>query len=278
MSHQSSTYRWSALLLIPVAACSDLPARTRTTDAPVVSVAARDFSFRAPDTIMAGLTRILLTNEGRERHHMQLARLERGHTIRELGDSLTASNRLPSWVTFMGGPNEPVPGGPSEVLVRLAPGSYAMLCFVSSPDGVPHLAKGMLRGLAVVPGDAPILPEPQADVRLTLEDYDFAFTPWLTRGRKTIRVENIGPQPHEAIFVRLAPGKTADDVLAWLKRQDTPPPGKTFGGTMALQRGQVNFIMAEFTPGEYALLCFVPDSGDGKPHVAHGMVRQFTVP
>jgi hypothetical protein len=68
-----------------------------------------------------------------------------------------------------------------------------------------------------------------------------------------------------------------DDVLGWLKNPDGQSPGDTFGGTMALQRGQVNFITAEFTPGDYALLCFVPDSGDGKPHVAHGMVRQFTV-
>jgi hypothetical protein len=114
-------------------------------------------------------------------------------------------------------------------------------------------------------------------VRLTLDDYDFAFTPWLTRGRRTIRVENSGPQPHEAIFVRLAPGKMVADVMAWLKQREGPPPGEPFGGTMALQRGQVNFLTAEFPPGDYALLCFVPDSGDGKPHVAHGMVQQFSV-
>jgi hypothetical protein len=29
--------------------------------------------------------------------------------------------------------------------------------------------------------------------------------------------------------------------------------------------------------GEYVLLCFVPDSGDGRPHVAHGMVRRLRV-
>jgi hypothetical protein len=277
MTSRSLTHACGTLLLIPAAACSDLPARAPAVDAPLVHVVATDFAFRAPDTISAGLTRIRFTNRGRERHHVQLARLGRGRTIRELGDSLAASRRLPSWVTFVGGPNVPAPGTPSEIQVRLAPGSYAMLCLVPSPDGSAHLATGMLRALAVVPAGSPILPEPRADARLTLDDYDFTFTPWLTRGRRTIRVENNGPQPHEATFVRLAPGKTAEDVLDWLEHPEGPPPGETFGGTVALQRGQVNFVTAEFTPGEYALLCFVPDSGDGKPHVAHGMVQQFTI-
>ena len=37
----------------------------------------------------------------------------------------------------------------------------------------------------------------------------------------------------------------------------------------------MNYVSAEFTPGEYAMVCFVPDAGDGRPHTAHGMVREF---
>jgi hypothetical protein len=33
----------------------------------------------------------------------------------------------------------------------------------------------------------------------------------------------------------------------------------------------------DFEPGRYALLCFVPDAGDGMPHFMHGMVQEFTV-
>jgi len=36
-------------------------------------------------------------------------------------------------------------------------------------------------------------------------------------------------------------------------------------------------IPTTFTAGDYALLCFVPDAKDGKPHLAHGMVKQFSV-
>ena len=41
--------------------------------------------------------------------------------------------------------------------------------------------------------------------------------------------------------------------------------------------GQVNVVDMDFTPGSYALVCFVPDMKDGAPHFVHGMVRTFTV-
>ncbi len=267
----------SALLLLPTGACSDLPARSRTLPVHEIEIASTDFAFRAPDTVPAGLTRIRLSSVGAERHHAQLARLDQGHTLAELGDSLTQARDLPSWVTFVGGPSTPVPGGPSDIVVDLEAGSYALICFVRSPDGVPHLAKGMLRALTVRPGADSEQPTPAADVRITLDDFTFALSSELEAGRRTIQVENRGPQPHEVTFVRLAPGKSAADVLAWLKSKEGPPPGETFGGTMALQTGRINYMQANFTRGDYALLRFVPDAGDGRPHVAHGMVHQITV-
>jgi hypothetical protein len=265
------------LLPVLLGACAELTARGRPGVAHEVVVTTTDFSFRAPDTIPAGLTRVRLFNQGREPHHVQLVRLNDGRTIGELRNSLTAGADLPSWVTFVGGPNEPAPGASSEVIVSLTPGSYAMLCFIPSADGVPHLAKGMIRGLRVAPAPIRGQREPEADARLTLNDYGFELTPALKAGRRTIRVENVGPQPHEVVFGRLTPGKTIADVLSWLERRDGPPPGEPFGGTVALQKGQVNFVTAEFSRGEYVLLCFVPDSGDGRPHVAHGMVRRIRV-
>ena len=57
-------------------------------------------------------------------------------------------------------PRTLAPGQPSEVLLSLETGSYAILCFVESGDRIPHLAKGMIRGLAVVPGRRRKSPSP----------------------------------------------------------------------------------------------------------------------
>ncbi len=266
-----------ALLLIPLGACTELPAHDRPVPAHEVAITSTDFSYVLPDTVPAGLARIRLVNNGKEHHHAQLARLHPGHTVAELREGLASGGPLPSWVTFVGGPGGPPPGQASEVHVLLEPGPHAVICFVESADGVPHLAKGMIREITVVPGASGAQPQPRADARMILKDYGFALTPSLAAGRRTIKVENSGPQPHEVVFVRLQPGRTAADVLAWFKTKAGPPPGEPWGGTVALQTGEVNYVTADFPSGEYALLCFVPDAGDGRRHVAHGMVSQITV-
>ena len=137
--------------LLAVGGCAELPARDRAAPAHDIAITSIDFSFVAPDTVAAGLTRIRLSNRGKEHHHAQLARLHPGHTVAELRDTL-AAGVLPGWVTFVGGPGVPAPSRPSEVVLSLEAGWYAILCFVESGDRVPHLAKGMIRELVVVAG------------------------------------------------------------------------------------------------------------------------------
>ena len=136
--------------------------------------------------------------------------------------------------------------------------------------------KGMARPL-VVRREGTTAAEPRADLTITLDDYSYALSAPISAGRRTLRVENAARQIHELVLVRLAPGKSPHDLLAWMAKPEGPPPGAPIGGTSMFAPGVVNFVTADFTPGEYALLCFAPDAGDGKPHVEHGMVRQIHV-
>jgi hypothetical protein len=88
---------------------------------------------------------------------------------------------------------------------------------------------------------------------------------------------NSAAQPHEVEVVRLAPGKTAQDLAAWMQNMQGPPPASAIGGIAAMEHGTVQSFTADFTPGNYVLVCFLPDAGDGKPHFMHGMVHPFTV-
>ncbi len=275
--HHMVTVTAAALLPLALAGCRNGSAAASPSPPREIVVHAGDYSFHAPDTIPAGLSRIQLLNQGHEPHHLQLARLGEGHTLRELAEHAARGDLTPPWATYVGGPNVPPPGAPNEVTVDLAPGNYAMLCFITSKDGVSHLAKGMLRSLTVVPTSGAGAREP-TDGRLVLNDYSFAFTPELRAGRHTIRVENAGAQPHEVFMVRLLPGKTASEALEWAKTRKGPPPFEPAGGTLALSPGAVNFMTTDLVPGEYAaLVCFVPDAHDGKPHLAHGMIRVIRV-
>lgn len=266
------------------AACSPAEANPRNqsemeTGPRDLMVNAFNFAYRSPDTIPAGLTRIRMQNSGPDQHHVTLVRLEVGRTIRDLLARIEANEYNPSWVTYVGGP-EPGPiGEETNAIMDLAPGNYVLLCFISGEDGIRHLAKGMVRALTVVPtpGSRKETPEVRADVRMVLSDYAFEMTPTLTPGRRTIRVENHANQPHHADIVRIVDGKTMVDVNAWMKNHEGPPPYVPVGGVSPIAPGQVNYFTADFVPGNYILVCFFPDANDGKPHIRHGMVREFKV-
>ena len=251
-------------------------------DIPELTIVTHDFRFDAPDSVPAGLTRVRLRNEGKEHHHAQIVRLGPGVTIPKLLEAIGKSvAALPAGTKLVGGPNVPAKGGVSEVVLTLEPGQYALICFVSGEDHVPHLAKGMTRLITVTPQQYVVAKskprQPVEDIRMTLHDYAFELPPVITAGRHTIRVENAATQPHEAVLGKLKPGKTVADLMQWMKTRDGDMPGEEVGGTVGLSTGEVNFVNVDLTAGEYILLCFVPDAKDGKSHLSHGMIRQFTV-
>jgi uncharacterized cupredoxin-like copper-binding protein len=242
----------------------------------VVTVVANDFKFDAPTEIPAGLTRFVLRGAGQQIHHATIAKLEEGKTAADLMAAFKTPGPPPSWVTFVGGPNVPDPGAEANATVELTPGNYALICFVDTPDKVPHFAKGMIHGFTVTPSTVnPMAPTP--DVNLVLNDYVFNFDKPLTAGRHTIKVTNSAAQDHEIQLILLAPGKTMADMQQWIMKMEGPPPGSAVGGIASMKPGTTNYFDVDLKPGEYLAICFVPDKSDGKPHFEHGMARQFTV-
>lgn len=279
-------------LLAPALALAAVAAAPRPSAAPArtLAITATNYAFDMPDSVAAGRTVIRLLNKGPEMHHAQLVRLEGGHTVAEMLQA--PPGPPPAWVREIGGPNTPVPGGTAIAVVDLKPGTYAVLCFIPSPDGKPHIMKGMVRGFTVVEaarlaarpvsnrgagatGEMVTVAAP--DATLELSDYTFAFSKPLAAGRRVLRVTNVAAQPHEVFIAKLAPGKSAAELLAWVEKMQGPPPGVPMGGTVGLANGEANDLILDLAPGKYALLCFVPDAKDGKPHVAHGMVKEFEV-
>ena len=247
------------------------------------TVHAKDFSFDAPDSISAGWTTFHLVNDGPNFHHIQLVRLDSGKTVQDLGEALKNPNAPPPrWAVFVGGPNAPSPGSASDATLNLQPGSYAMLCVVDIPGHVAHVTKGMVRPLTVTAASGAPAAEPNADVTITESDYKFDIPANITAGNHTFKIVNSGPQPHEVEIIRLAPGKTMKDfgefmAKAYADKVDGPPPGDGLGGITAMIPGGTEYFTANMTPGNYVMICFVPDMKDGKPHADHGMVKEFTV-
>jgi hypothetical protein len=243
----------------------------------VVTVTGKDFKFDAPDEIPAGLTEFRFLNKGPSIHHMQILRLTNGKTFGDLSAALKRQGPPPKWMKEVGGPNAPAPGMESNATLMLEPGNYAIICFVDI-GGAPHFTKGMVRPFKVVAASGPAATTPTPDVTATLYDYNFRLSAPILAGTRTIKVQNTASQPHELELVQLAPGKTANDFLAWAGGgMKGPPPAKPIGGIAGLERGMSQTFTANFTPGNYALICFIPDAKDGKPHFTHGMTKDFSV-
>ena len=263
-----------SVLLPPAVMLSALSGATAPTTSPTeIVVTATDFSFDVPERVEAGLVTIRLVNRGETMHHAQLLRLDDGHTVADLRAALAAGDD-PAWAKPMGGPNVILPGMEARASVVLRAGGYAWVCWLGAGESS-HVAQGMVHGMTVEGAGGGELPRPTALVRLS--DYDFAIDPPLSAGNHVIRVRNTASQPHELVLVRLQPGRTAEDLLAWLETEEGPPPGMPIGGVVGLAQGEANNIEVTLEPGAYALLCFVPDRTDGRPHVMHGMAKTIMV-
>jgi uncharacterized cupredoxin-like copper-binding protein len=246
-----------------------------------IVVTAQDYAFTAPDSISAGLEMFRLANKGPALHHLQIVELLEGKTLGDLMSALQNPGPPPAWIRWVGGPNAipPVPTDTAVAWLTLTPGNYAMLCVIPDSAGVPHFAHGMVRALTVTPSAATPAPEPQADVVIHLKDYEFDIIGNLTPGQHIVRVVNDGPQVHEMLVGQLAPGKSAQDLVTWVDtgHMRGAPPARPIGGTTGIAPGGEEEISLDLTPGNYGLWCFFPDSKDGKEHVMHGMIKQFTV-
>jgi plastocyanin len=281
------------------ASASSAPSASASAAAPSVSVGsaaayklaltAVEYSYQGPNTTPAGLTTVTLTNSGKEEHQAQLAKLADNTTLQQFGDALknpdpTAALKL---ITLTGGPNGVAPGQSLSTTQNLAPGQYVFLCFVSAPDGLPHFAKGMLAPLQVT-GSAAAGDPATAEATVTAKDFSFDVpSAPLKAGKHTFTLVNNGPQPHEASFVKLPAGMTADQLKAILlaspapgQTPDTsgPPPWTAAGGGGAIApNSKENFEVDASTPGNYAFLCFIPDPNTGKAHFELGMIAGVTV-
>jgi uncharacterized cupredoxin-like copper-binding protein len=112
-----------------------------------------------------------------------------------------------------------------------------------------------------------------------MKDFTFEMPAEVKAGKSTWEITNAGPEPHEMALVKLAEGKTLQDVVAAMQSNPMAIPDfiQDAGGMQALDSGMTGYLEADLTPGNYVALCFVPSPAHGKPHIELGMMMPFTV-
>ncbi len=243
----------------------------RASAPPVYTLTLTEYQIAGPASVPAGFSTFRAVNAGKELHQAQLLRLAAGKTPADLVAALKAGGPPPPWITWLGGPQSN-----GNETIALSPGDYVWICMIPDSTGTPHFAHGMIAPMKVTAMDA-AHGVPRADINVTAQDYTWQFSQPVTAGTHTLRLQTAPGQPHEFVVVALPPGKTAKDVVAWAMHPSGKPPALSVQGIAALQPGVAVFTTVDFTPGHYAILCFVPDAKDGQPHAKHGMVSELTV-
>jgi hypothetical protein len=237
-----------------------------------------DHRFDGPGTLPAGQTTIHLRNRGKEPHQLQLLKLDAGKTPGDLAKALKAGTQgIPDWAKHLGGPNAVGGGHTSHATLYLEPGSYVIICGIPAKNHHTHAALGMQKTLRVT-HTRPPPPEFQGNFHMAMFEYEFVVVQPLRKGRHTFYIVNRGSQVHQASFIRLNPGASAEDVLAALEHASPMHmPGTLIGGMSGLEPGRDGTFTAELTPGRYAIMCLFSNPVPSESHAAKGMVMNFTV-
>lgn len=278
----------------PAAERADAEAVAPTGQPYVVDVLAEEYAFQAPDTIRSGWVTFRMKNAGEETHFVYLTRLDGGYTydqyagevspvIMEAMAALQAGEldkaeamqqlgaEIPAWywehATSMGGPGLVAPGDVSQATVRLEPGTYAMECFMKTPEGQFHWAEGMMRPITVA--DEPSgAPEPTGDLEIAIgaEDFEVIGTP--TAGTHTVAVRFVD-QPdvgfgNDIHVAHLPDGMKPAELVPWMDAFNphglqNPAPVPFLGGVQERPEGDVAYFTVTLEPGRYAWIAESPD-------------------
>ena len=275
------------LAMAPLAACSDgadkpLPAAdSARPDVPELEITGLDYAFEVKGSPTAGLMKISFTNEGKEEHMTGLGRLRDGQTIADVERALQSGDESAFGAVFheeegdLDAPQVLSPGYAASTYTSLNAGTYALVCFIPSPDGAPHFAKGMLSELTVAP--APTGETDRAEVlddevvELSFADGELTGPSTLPAGRTTFGVST--DANHELIGVVGLDGKTPDEGYAYIEAKfggESPPTGPAEGAIVLqlhdFEPGDDIVFELDLPKGDVMFLCTLQGEESAAPH------------
>jgi hypothetical protein len=244
--------------------------------APSPQIQMLEYGFAVSGPAVQGGT-MRLTNTGQELHMMALGRLKEGKAATDIPPALQAAMQSEDEAAFdtalsaiVDEENSPYQGvfgrGTVDVPVDVAPGSYALICFMPAVgDGLPHALKGMVNQLQVTQGQATAAPEPTATYKVAAgKAIEGPAT--LKSGRNVLAIEAAeGSKGLEPGLGMLAPGKAfgdLDSALSALFEGEQAPqagyldklPGKLHFGLFDLGDAKKIWVALDLEPGTYVMV------------------------
>jgi hypothetical protein len=134
--------------------------------------------------------------------------------------------------------------------------------------------------LVLAAGCAPAGGNQPPTVAFTAREFNFSGPSTVPPGVVRFRLTNGGTRAHMLDIVKLSGGKTAEDLLqAVQSNPDAPLPSYavSIGGPNAVDPGMDSVAYAQLQPGDYAVVCNMPDDDTHRSHLSRGMIKAFKV-
>lgn len=113
-------------------------------------------------------------------------------------------------------------------------------------------------------------------VNVVAKEMQFEMPDSIPAGPTLFHFTNAGDQLHHVTLVKLEQEKTLADFTA-LPEGPMPEWAVFFGGpNTPMPQGGTDEVAVDLVPGNYAVVCVIPDS-DGAPHMVKGMAKALTV-
>ena len=218
-----------------------------------IRITVTDESYEMPGELESEPVSLTLQNEGKQVHRAYFARLNQGVTTKEVRSALSTSpDELFLLITIAGSMPEIEPGASSENGMLFPEGEYVVI----DPEvkGPPPVS------FFTVSASGSDVAEPEADYSIEAGDFYFEV-PDPSSGEATVEITNVGNQSHEVGIGRKGVRGEETEVTTVF----APAPGGKMWTTVTLE------------PGDYTLVCFLPDPKTGKTHADLGMKQDFSV-
>lgn len=181
---------------------------TQDAASSALTVEALDHSYQVTGTPHAGLVDITFDNKGEYAHEMAVSRLKPGVTLDRIKAALSDPDGQQAAMALIDDPEAeyPMPAivGPGmsvEVASTLPAGHYVLTCFLPGPDGMPHIAMGMIDEFTVDESPSTATP-PSILAPVLLTDTGIELPANFPSGG-TFAVKNTGTAPHDFSVAQL---------------------------------------------------------------------------
>jgi hypothetical protein len=279
----------AALLIVPATlAVSTAPAGAAASN--TLTVKASEYTYVLKGKPKGGWVQINFVNAGVEQHMMVVFKLKPGTTNKQFEQALMSNDdsALGAVADLSGG--DPTLGGTpallgagekTTTLTKMPAGTYGLACFVPAPDGRPHAMHGMAK-VVKVKGRSSVKPPKDGVHDVTLSDTTITVPSGNAPKHVTLKVTNEGTTPHSFDIVRLADGKTLDEVKTYYDTffstgalPEGDPPGVLVGGVESVPSGGTSYVEWSLPAGSYA---YVSTDGDApNDDYAKGLHGTFTI-